>query len=478
MTIFQRALSIFLLAMFGGVFALPSAAEDMPKAAGSPIAGITFDDQPLLLPDQRNFQMAMITASSELGRSCGRMESYGWRLAADEQGRVNQIFNNTVDRLRAQGYAVENRSSQVVSSDVTLFVADRPDKHLIFLWSAGELGLVMVLCETSAPMPAIPEYRTRQGNEVAGMTDPLAAAQSLRASASDPYGTYSPRTGKPVDRAFSPVGTWTGTYTCSQGTTGASLSIRKMKGDQYEGEFRFYPTARNPYVPRGGYKVFGEYDPETQRILINPGKWIERPEGYQNTIIVGSFNSVAMTFSGYFQGINGCTSFEANYDSKGGPARTTKAITSQKKKTAPKKPVAKNEVVVEKIESDAPAKVEEKKPDTTTEPTPKDLEPKSLGTLELPTKPPALAPEAAPPQAVKPVNTDEPLPVPPPAKETKPETKETPTPAPATAKPKTTAPLSLAPDQTSPKVDAASEKKEPETSPQEAGIVLDTIPTK
>src|ERR1700691_6307916 len=85
---------IFLLAvllLIGASALTPVAAAELPLAAGSPLAGIAFDDRPLLLPVQRNFQMAMLTASSELGRSCGKMEAYGWRMKQTEQARVNQI---------------------------------------------------------------------------------------------------------------------------------------------------------------------------------------------------------------------------------------------------------------------------------------------------------------------------------------------------------------------------------------------------
>ena len=135
----KRTLGVLLL---GTTLAMPVAqAADLPVAAGSPIAGIAFDDRPLMLPVQRNFQMAMLTAGSELGRTCGTMEAYGWRMEQGEQARVNQIFDNTVDRMRAQGFAVEAKAPTSVSRDITMFTADRPDKHMLFMWSAGEIGL-------------------------------------------------------------------------------------------------------------------------------------------------------------------------------------------------------------------------------------------------------------------------------------------------------------------------------------------------
>jgi len=314
-----------------GVIPFSSLASNLPTAAGSPIAGIAFDDSPLMLPDHRNFQMAMITASSEMGRSCGKMESYGWRLSPEEQNRVNLIFNNTVDRLRAQGFTVQSHESKNVSFDVTLFTADRADKHLLTLWSAGEIGLVMVLCETSKPVAPTSTNFILQENKSSVTSDHIKMAKEVRSGIVDKPVQLT-RTGKVLYEDFTPKGKWTGKYTCIQGTTGATLSINSLRGDQFKGTFSFYPTDKNPFVPKGKYKVFGEYDRDSQRILMNPGKWIKRPKGYYNTIMIGSFDPVNMTFSAYFQGITGCTSFEAKYDET-----VHKKIKKKKKKKIRKK---------------------------------------------------------------------------------------------------------------------------------------------
>lgn len=323
-------LLLFLVGV-GCILPLTTKAMDMPTAAGSPIAGIAFDDRPLMLPDHRNFQMAMITASSEMGRSCGTMESYGWRLAPEEQNRVNLLFNNTVDRLRAQGYTVQARASKAVASDVTLFTADRADKNLLILWSAGEIGLVMVLCETSAPVSSSPmNFMNKSQQSTYTAKDPVAMAKTIRDGVMDTPVQLT-RTGKIVHKDFTPKGKWVGKYTCIQGTTGAELNITSLKGDQFKGTFSFFPTDKNPFVAKGKYKVFGEYDRDGQRVLVNPGNWIERPDGYYNTIMIGSFDPVNMTFSAYFQGITGCTSFEATY------AASTKPVAKPVKKKAKKK---------------------------------------------------------------------------------------------------------------------------------------------
>jgi hypothetical protein len=319
--------------------AQPARAADLPLASGSILAGIGFDDRPLLLPVQRNFQMAMLTAGSELGRSCGKMEAYGWRMSQSEQSRVDQIFNSTVDRLRGLGYVVELQTPNSISRDITMFTADRPNRHLLSMWSAGEIGLVMVMCETSAP----PVSHTATGVPVwpSVQTFPQDVMQSKLEA---PLRKASPKTG---GEKFSPVGTWVGSYVCSQGYTGAALSISQIRGDNFEGTFHFYPTAKNPSVPEGRYAVYGQYDRESQRILINPGRWLQRPRDYFNTIIVGSFDPMDQSLSAYFQGINGCTSFEARRDHKG----VHEAVSSHHKHA--KKPKAKKRAVKASVKTSA-----------------------------------------------------------------------------------------------------------------------------
>ncbi len=360
----HRAVLSFLFLLF---LAAPVFATGMPEAPGSPIAGITFDDRPLILPIQRNFQMAMLTASSELSRSCGRIESYGWRLEGNEQKRVNQIFNNTVDRIRAQGFVVEVKHPKSLSRDVTLFTADTRSKHLLFLWSAGDIGLVMVLCETSAPLLPIADSVIKKAEAIAPANFPapfeplenLGASRASRLSAgSGRKPMQLTRTGKPKYENFSPLGSWSGSYTCSQGTTGATFEMKSLTGDHFEGVFRFYPTAKNPYVSKGSYAVFGEYDKDSQRILLNPGEWIDRPKGYQTTIMIGSFDPIKETFSAFFQGIMGCTSYEAHFD---GPPLEKKAKELKKKKSKKKKAKVSKKKKKKKVLKAKKAKVETSK---------------------------------------------------------------------------------------------------------------------
>lgn len=401
---FSRLVKILLvvLVLFGITLPLAGAsANDLPLAAGSPLAGFAFDDRPLLLSVQRNFQMAMLTSASELGRSCGKMEAYGWRMGTTEQQRVNQIFNNTVDRLRALGYVVESQTPSSVSRDITLFTADRPDKHFIFMWSAGEIGLVMVLCESSS---LLSNHTVMAGPSVQVFPQ---TEDVLKSKAIAPVKEHGR---KVAASKFSPVGSWVGSYTCEQGSTGGTLDITHLQGEHFDGVFRFYPTPKNPYASSGKYEVYGEYDADTQRILINPGKWLERPKGYYNTIIVGNFDPVEHSFSGYFQGITGCTSFEAKqagatYEMAKDMDQHIVVKPKPKKKAHKKKPAVKKAVATKA----AAATVQ---PATKSEPTPAKAPapaaPVGPAAKDAPTKEPAsAAPSVAPatpaaPDKVKP----------------------------------------------------------------------------
>ena len=358
-----------------------ASAADLPLANSSPLSGLVFEDKPLMLPMQRNFQMAMLTAGSEIGRSCGKMESYGWRMGQSEQGRVDQIFNATVDHMHSMGYTVAPQNPVSISKDITLFTADKSDAHFLFMWSAGDVGLVMVLCETTPPIAGMAT--------AAQEAYPKDVVQSKLATTDKEYIAAAAK--------FTPLGNWVGNYTCTQGYTGGTLQITSLKGENFQGTFRLYPTEKNPYIPAGRYAVYGQYDKNSQRILINPGSWIMRPKNYYNTVMVGSFDPVNRNFSAYFQGITGCTSFEAKY-AGGAPVEKVKPKAKKAtRKTAAKKAPAKAVAEPSKPapitpQAAAPAPAATPVPASTPMPAAAPMMPAAA----LPSVPPTAAPEAAP----------------------------------------------------------------------------------
>jgi hypothetical protein len=74
------------------------------------------------------------------------------------------------------------------------------------------------------------------------------------------------------------VGTWTGSYICSQGDTGLRLVIR-ARGTALTATFSFYALPRNPGVPSGEYTMTGT--DSAGRTVLRPGHWIKQPSGYE-----------------------------------------------------------------------------------------------------------------------------------------------------------------------------------------------------
>ncbi|MCL2473669.1 MAG: hypothetical protein FWF23_02020 [Alphaproteobacteria bacterium] len=321
---------VFFAGLFG--FSVQAHAQSSQKVLNlanmSHLTGLVFEDRPLLLPLERNFQMAMLAASSELGRSCGKIEAYAWPLEPSEQDRVNSIFKSTVERLKLMGYMVEAKSLKSAASDISVFTADMGNKYFVFLWSAGEYGLVMNLCQTSAPIAVAAEAQLKQQPAPAlALPDPKEEALRRQAEAD-------------IIETFSPVGQWSGNYACgSEGYTGATLQVDSLKGKDFKGVFRFYATEKNPSAAEGSFEVSGQFDKETGLILINPGKWIKQPKGYSNTVMVGRFDPLKDTLGVYFEGVTGCTSFEAAR-ALGQSVKTKTPAKKEEKKAPAKKPPA------------------------------------------------------------------------------------------------------------------------------------------
>lgn len=63
--------------------------------------------------------------------------------------------------------------------------------------------------------------------------------------------------------ARSVLGPWVGTYVCSQGLTGLTLSIAEATPTptQARALFHFYADPSNPRVPTGCFTMTGQYDP-------------------------------------------------------------------------------------------------------------------------------------------------------------------------------------------------------------------------
>jgi hypothetical protein len=91
-----------------------------------------------------------------------------------------------------------------------------------------------------------------------------------------------PRSTSPAANTPVLTGTWTGSYTCSQGLTGLRLVVRAARDGTLAGTFSFYALPANPRVPSGEGTITGTYS--ATRTDIRPDRWIKQPPGY---VLVG-----------------------------------------------------------------------------------------------------------------------------------------------------------------------------------------------
>jgi hypothetical protein len=131
------------------------------RISASEVAGVTFDDQPLRMASSEAFRRSLETISFELGRPCKRPEEkyfeyLGWPLQQTEQSRVDAIFQSTNEKFNVRGFSMMPHRPRSAARDVSVFTASRAEKSVLGLWSAGDVGLLLLMCETEGPPVAQP----------------------------------------------------------------------------------------------------------------------------------------------------------------------------------------------------------------------------------------------------------------------------------------------------------------------------------
>jgi serine/threonine-protein kinase len=130
---------------------------------------------------------------------------------------------------------------------------------------------------------------------------PARAAQQQPVSAGGSKGASIPKTQRPpaqpgalapqgneaqAERLRMLSGTWSGTYVCSQGVTGATLQI-VASSDQNVGALLQFAV---PNARPGSYFMRGTFNPSTNRIAMKFTTWKYQPEGYSPADISGTVN--------------------------------------------------------------------------------------------------------------------------------------------------------------------------------------------
>lgn len=105
------------------------------------------------------------------------------------------------------------------------------------------------------------------------------------------------------------LGEWVGTYICSQGLTGLTLTIAEATPTSALAMFHFYADPRNPRVPTGCFTMDGSYDPGSGRVLLRGRDWLMRPGGYRVVSFDGLVDAEGRQFEGKVT-LAGCKTFE------------------------------------------------------------------------------------------------------------------------------------------------------------------------
>jgi hypothetical protein len=137
--------------------AKPGAGAEAAQPIRSPLAGITFTDRPLPLGDDGTFGEFLNAAATDLNRTCGAKEFYGWEISPDDQKRVDRLHDGVLSGLRAHGYVTnQTKLKTVQSDDVITYAAGKADRNLLLIWSLspasrpGQMAqMVLLLCDAT-----------------------------------------------------------------------------------------------------------------------------------------------------------------------------------------------------------------------------------------------------------------------------------------------------------------------------------------
>lgn len=130
-------------------------AEQKPAAPltmeGSPLAGVRFAERPFPLRDDGTYAEFMGPVAAGIGRTCGRLESYGWEFTgldqAGAQVRADRIFQSTMGAFKTGGYTITEVTTKVAEQGLAAYTADTDKKQLLLFWAPVQDAIVLLLCE-------------------------------------------------------------------------------------------------------------------------------------------------------------------------------------------------------------------------------------------------------------------------------------------------------------------------------------------
>ena len=104
------------------------------------------------------------------------------------------------------------------------------------------------------------------------------------------------------------AGRWVGRYQCQREEIGFSLEISSGEGNRISAVFEFFPLPGMLSIPRGSFRMLGDYDRADGSIRLSSTDWIKRPLGFQSHDIEGQLVAYGATINGRIL-TTGCAHF-------------------------------------------------------------------------------------------------------------------------------------------------------------------------
>ncbi|MCW2235518.1 hypothetical protein [Azospirillum canadense] len=135
--------------------ATPPAASGTPKTmAGSPLTQVPFDEQPFPLMDDGTYKNFLAKVATDVGRRCGKQESYGWEFRKGDQQKMDHIFQSTMDNFGKTGWSVgQAKSKSVADPETAVYTADKDKRRILLVWVPMADAAMLLLCETEVAVP-------------------------------------------------------------------------------------------------------------------------------------------------------------------------------------------------------------------------------------------------------------------------------------------------------------------------------------
>jgi hypothetical protein len=94
------------------------------------------------------------------------------------------------------------------------------------------------------------------------------------------------------------VGRWHGRYQCQQQEVGFALDVTSVEGDRISAVFEFFPLPGALSIPRGSFRMAGDYNRTDGSFRLEAGDWIKRVLGFQKHDIEGQLADNGVTLNG------------------------------------------------------------------------------------------------------------------------------------------------------------------------------------